>query len=259
MPGHRHPDPSFATTVAHGFAVLQCFSVDEPALSNKDLAARTGLSKPTITRLTYTLAARGLLVYDAQLRRYRLGSTVLTIGQPVMASLSVRQVARAAMEALARDVGGAVSIGMRDRTHMVYVETACSHALEPWRPDIGARVPMWMSAIGRAWLAAAPAHQREEAWDCIRAAHPDAWARHAEGIAADEAELQARGFCTSRSGWRPELAAVAVPMRVPQEGTTLVFNCEMAAGGASPQRLVHEVGPALVELVRRLEAQREPS
>jgi DNA-binding IclR family transcriptional regulator len=113
MPSSRHPDPHFATTLAHGLAVLQCFSVSEPALGNKELAQRTGLSKATISRLTYTLAARGLIDFDAHLRRYRLASTALTIGYPLMASLPIRQVARSRMKALADAVGGTVSLGMR--------------------------------------------------------------------------------------------------------------------------------------------------
>ncbi|EHP38356.1 IclR family transcriptional regulator, partial [Cupriavidus basilensis OR16] len=83
-PRPHHPDPAFATTLAHGLALLQCFRVGEPVLSNKQLVAYTGLSKATISRLTYTLAARGLLLYDTELRRYRLGSTALSLGYPLL-------------------------------------------------------------------------------------------------------------------------------------------------------------------------------
>src|SRR5690606_12406557 len=54
-PGQRHADPAFATTLAHGLSVLQAFRHGEPALSNRELADRTGLSKATISRLTTTL------------------------------------------------------------------------------------------------------------------------------------------------------------------------------------------------------------
>jgi len=255
MLGVRHPDPHFATTVAHGFAVLHSFSVGEPALSNKELAARTGLSRPTITRLTYTLAARGLLVFDGHLRRYRLGSTVLTIGQPLMASLYIRQLARGAMKTLAQAVGGAASIGMRDRTRMVYVETSRGHELSGWRPDIGAAVPMLPSAIGRAWLAAAAPPQREKVLGRLRAEAPPPWARHAAHLAQAEADLRDKGFCVSCGDWRPDLASVAVPLRVPQEGETLVFCCDLPSARMSPRLLQRQAGPALLKLVRRIEAE----
>jgi DNA-binding IclR family transcriptional regulator len=253
MPGTRHPDPQFATTLAHGLAVLQSFTVIEPALSNRELAKRTGLSKATITRLTYTLAARGLVVFDEQLRRYRLGSTVLTIGHPLMASLRVRQIARGPMKKLAESVGGSVSLGMRDRTRMIYVETCRGHDLSSWRPDIGAAIPMLPSAIGRSWLAQATPQLREQVLQQIRSEDAKQWSRYPCDLAQAQADLDARGFCISRGAWRADVHAVGVPMQVPQAGETLVFNCGVLTQRLSPQMLERKVGPALVKLVRGVE------
>src|SRR6202035_1118272 len=54
-------DPSFATTLAHGLDVLAAFRNSSGPLSNGDLASHTGLSRPTVSRLTYTLAQLGYL------------------------------------------------------------------------------------------------------------------------------------------------------------------------------------------------------
>src|SRR6476646_8826941 len=56
-----HADPSFATTLAHGLDVLAAFRNRSGSLSNADLALHTGLSRPTVSRLTYTLAQLGYL------------------------------------------------------------------------------------------------------------------------------------------------------------------------------------------------------
>lgn len=247
----HHPDPEFATTLAHGLAVLQAFTISQPSLNNKELAVRTGLSKATISRLTYTLAARGLVVFDEQLRRYRLGSTALTIGYPLLAGMRIRRLARARMAALAKRVGGSVSLGIRDRTHMVYVETSRGHDLSSWRPDIGAAVPMLPSAMGRAWLAAAAPDVRRavlaELLGSARARAPE--------IERAVRDLQQHGFSISRGDWRPDVHAVAVPVRIEQEGETLVFNCGVLATRLKPRALEREVGPQLVRLARAVEAE----
>src|SRR5262245_52931929 len=186
----HHPDPEFATTLAHGVQLLHCFTIAEPALNNKELAQRTGLSKATISRLTYTLAARGLVDFDPHLRRYRLASTALTIGYPLMASLPIRQVARSRMKALADAVGGTVSLGMRDRLRMVYVETSRGHDLSAWRPDIGAAIPMLPTAMGRTWLAQAPEPVRADVLAQLRAAEPAQWAAHADDVAQARVDLR---------------------------------------------------------------------
>ena len=255
MPPPHHPDPQFATTLAHGLAVLQSFSVGAPALSNKELAQRTGLSKATISRLTYTLMVKGLVAFDAHQRRYRLASTALTIGYPLMASLPIRQIARSAMKKLADEVGGTVSLGMRDRRWMVYVETSRGHDLSAWRPDIGASIPMLPTAMGRAWLAHATAARREEVLTQMRAAEPAHWSAYAGELAQALSDLPRKGFCVSRGAWRPDVHAVSVPVTQPQDGETLVFNCGVLTTRLAPRALERDVGPKLVQLVRQVEAQ----
>ena len=251
---HHHPDPAFATTLAHGLSLLQCFRVGETVLSNKELAERTGLSKATISRLTYTLAVRGLLLYDTRLRRYRLGSTALSLGYPLLASLRVRQMARPLMKALADRMGGSVSLGLRDRLRMVYVETSRGHDAIAFRPDIGASLPMLASAIGRAWLAQAPADLRATVLTGLREAEPDDWHRHADAIPAAIADLATLGFTRSAGDWLPDVHAVAVPMRHPIDGETLVFNCGVPAARMQAGKLEREMGPRLIELVAEVEA-----
>ncbi|MFJ5382507.1 IclR family transcriptional regulator [Cupriavidus sp. CER94] len=250
----HHPDPAFATTLAHGLALLQCFRVGETVLSNKELAERTGLSKATISRLTYTLAVRGLLLHDDRLRRYRLGSTALSLGYPLLASLRVRQVARPLMKTLADRMGGSVSLGLRDRLRMVYVETSRGHDAIAFRPDIGASLPMLASAIGRAWLAQAPADLRATVLAGLREAEPDDWQRHADAVPAAIDDLATLGFTRSAGDWLPDVHAVAVPMRQPIDGETLVFNCGVPATRMRPGKLEREMGPRLIELVADVEA-----
>ncbi|RZT42194.1 IclR family transcriptional regulator [Cupriavidus agavae] len=250
----HHPDPEFATTLAHGLSLLQCFRVGETVLSNKELAERTGLSKATISRLTYTLAVRGLLFYDTRLRRYRLGSTSLALGYPLLASLRVRQVARPLMKALADRMGGSVSLGLRDRLRMVYVETSRGHDAIAFRPDIGASLPMLKSAMGRAWLAQAPEALRAEVLAGLAAAEPEDWQRHAAAVPAACDDLARLGFARSPGDWLSDVHAVAVPMRRPIDGETLVFNCGVPAARMAPHKLDQEMGPALMALVDEVEA-----
>ena len=95
-------DRQFATTLARGLEVLRCFTPLEPLLGNKEISVRTGLPKPTVSRLTYTLTKLGYLRHNMRLGKYQLGSAVLSIGYPLLASMNVRQVARPLMKELAR-------------------------------------------------------------------------------------------------------------------------------------------------------------
>jgi DNA-binding IclR family transcriptional regulator len=104
-------DPMFATTLAHGLDLLAAFRHTPGSLSNADLAAHSGLSRPTVSRLTYTLAQLGYLKRDER-GRFVLGLGVLAAAYPVLSALKVRQLARPLMRDFATYAGGTVSIAM---------------------------------------------------------------------------------------------------------------------------------------------------
>src|SRR5215475_15145207 len=104
-------DPSFATTLAHGLDVLAAFRGQGGALSNAELAEHTGLSRPTVSRLTFTLTSLGYLKRDAK-GRFVLGLGVLAMAYPLLSALKVRQMARPLMREFAAYAGGTVSIAM---------------------------------------------------------------------------------------------------------------------------------------------------
>ena len=75
-------DKQFATTLARGLDLLRCFSPQRPALSNGELSALTGLSRPTVSRFTYTLTKLGYLKQERRSGNYELGTAVVALGYP---------------------------------------------------------------------------------------------------------------------------------------------------------------------------------
>ena len=79
-------DPSFATTLAHGLDVLAAFRNVERLRCRMPISPpHTGLSRPTVSRLTYTLAQLGYLKRDAK-GRFELGLGVLAAAYPVLSA-----------------------------------------------------------------------------------------------------------------------------------------------------------------------------
>lgn len=258
-PGFMRPttslrDPRFATTLAHGLALLCSFRVGEVALGNRQFADRTGLSKATVSRLTYTLEELGYLKFDRALRRYRLGAAALSVSQPLLAGLRVRQAARPLMQELADALGASVSLGMRDRTNMIYIETSRGHDSASFRPDIGASLPILRSAMGRAWVAQVGGVVSRPWRARIRAEDPPAWRKWRHAFDASIRRFEDRGFCRSDGDFRSEILAVGVPMHQQVDGETLVFNCGVPVSSLAGLSMDADVGPRLVAVVRAVEA-----
>ncbi|VTU45991.1 IclR family transcriptional regulator [Variovorax sp. PBL-E5] len=241
-------DRQFATSLARGLDVLRCFSARQPVLGNGEIAEITGLYKSTVSRLTYTLTQLGYLRKVADSAKYELGPAVVSLAYPLVASIQIYRVAVPQMRELADYARGWVSIGVRERTNIVYMETVSFDAQALSKRDIGLTFPIISSAIGHAYLAALDEGERTKLLNQIRLKTPQDWTRYSQGAADALAEFAHRGFCLRRGGYNPDVHTVAVPLRLQDE--TVVFNCAVPARSLSPGQLEMDIGLRLVELVR---------
>jgi len=115
-------DRHFVTALARGLQLLACFRTGESTLSNQELAQRCQLPRSTVSRLAMTLTKLGYLIYVPESGRYRLGTACLALGSAMLTRLDVRKVARPMMQELAIFCNATVSLGVRDKLSMIYVE-----------------------------------------------------------------------------------------------------------------------------------------
>lgn len=250
--GHER-DREFTTTLARGIDILACFRADRPVLANKDFAQQTGLSRSAVARLTHTLVELGFLQREGEPARYRLGASVLALSYPLLASMQIRQLARPLMKQLADHARGAVSLVVRDRLQMVYVETARSNEALQTRPDIGASLPLLSSAAGKAWLARAPDEERAAVLNQLRIADAAHYEAHFPALAAARRDLERKGYCGNNQQWRPDAYGFAAPLSRPHQSLLYVFNCGVPASDGPYRERAADIGPRLVALARETE------
>lgn len=140
----------FVVALARGLDLLRAFRPGETMLGNRDFAERTGLPKATVNRLAYTLTVLGYLRYDDALGKYALDAGVLSLGYALLAGSDTLALARPHMQALAREIGAAVSLGCRDGLDMIYLETIRSETALTLGLASGSRLSMLTSSMGRA-------------------------------------------------------------------------------------------------------------
>lgn len=252
----ENKDRQFVTALARGLEVLRCFKPRDRHLGNQDIAERTGLPKPTVSRLTYTLTRMGYLYHDEKLGKYQLGTGVLSLGFSLLTNMDVLKIARPLMQELADYSHTVVSVGTRDRSAMIYLDgrhsTAATVSL---RREPGTRVPIATTAMGRALLCGLPEDEREPLLEKIRLKDLANWPKHKLGIEQAMRDYQERGFCLSIGDWRSDVNAVGVPM-LPIAGCRLLtFNCAAPSFVLRRHMLEDDIGPRLVNLVRTIEAE----
>lgn len=246
-------DRQFSMNLARGMEVLRAFTATTPLLGNREIADRTGLPKPTVSRLTYTLVLLGYLARDTARQKFRLGPGVLSLGHPLLASMHVRQLAKPVMEALARQTGCAVNLGMRDRGNVVYIDSVRADTANQHLPDIGSSRPLLPAAIGRALILGCPAAERTAILNHLKVQDGEMFEHFRATWEADQKLFAAEGYCNSRGDWQKDIHAVAVPLRQAQGEPALAMNCTLAAYRNQKDKLVREVVPLLKDAARQLE------
>ncbi len=255
MPDHgkKATDPQFASTLAQAIDLLACFRSGERTLGNKQISQRTGLSPSTVARLTHTLVQLGYLHRAPQGRRYLLGPALLTLSYPLLASLQLRQIARPLMLRLAQEINGAVSLVIRDRCNMVYVETARANETLQAHPDIGAALPMMSTAAGKAWLCRASVQERNSVLNHIRVAQPEYYKSHEHSLVETYREFERYGYCSNNVQWLPHSFGFAVPFAKPVDANIFILNCGVPITDGTFAERSREIPKRLLVLVNSVQ------
>lgn len=256
-------DAAFATTLAKGLLVLETFKAGATLLGNMEISVRTGIPRPTVARLTHTLAELGYLHYDRDRAKYRVSIRALRMAHPLLIDMPFRQVARPLMQELAHSVRGTVSIGLLDGPTMIYVETARSGDVGPHVPDIGMPISTIKTAMGRAAASTLPIADRAGLDALLQTDDPDLWSAWSETFRAGLQQCAERGFCTCFGEFMPSIHAVAAPLfHAPHLNQAFSINCGIPAFRLQSGELEAEIGPrisALATNIRALVNQAKPA
>lgn len=253
---HVEGDRQFVVALQRGLDILRCFRPSDGALGNTELALRSKLPQSTVSRLTYTLSKLGYLVYLEDEGRYRIGLPVLGLGYSCLAGFRIRHAAQPLMDKLAEFAGNGVlvALGGRAELSMIYIACARSPGVISLQLDVGSRVSMRRSSIGRAYMSAVSEAEREELMQQIEAgAEPGRWPQLQSEISRALEEVRTKGYCMNMGEWQQEVHSIAVPIPPLHPGSpVLAMNCGGPAYLLSRDRLENELAPRLIALAQQL-------
>jgi DNA-binding IclR family transcriptional regulator len=209
----RLEQPPQNRSLERGVEILRAFRPGASLMGNGDLAERTGLSRATVSRLTQTLVGTGLLEYDQGRRGYRLAAPVLSLAHAMRSGSPVLQAVGPMMRAVAEKKKVNVGLAVADREEMVYLESVRYNRKATLRNVVaGQRVPIELTSLGRAYLAAAPEAQRQALLLQFKSRRPAGWRALEREIVEAIDSVRRHGYCVAC--WQPEVVALATPIVV---------------------------------------------
>jgi DNA-binding IclR family transcriptional regulator len=244
-------DPLFVVALARGMEVLRCFTPATPELGSSQIARMTGLPQTTVWRLCHTLIELGYLVATPDRQAMRPGIPLLGLGQAVLSSQPIADLALPHMQAIASRHEGAVSLGARDGLSMIYLQRCQGSAIVLADLRIGSRVPLATSATGWAYIAGLGKRERKAVLAELRAERRKNWRAIEARLKDALRRYDETGYIVNIGSLHAHINSVAVPVRS-TDGLTLL---SLSSGGISQVFLAEklaEIGLELKELAARL-------
>lgn len=213
LPGQGKSTPN--RSLERGLDLLRAFRPGSEYLTNGELSERTGLSRSTVSRLTQTLVRAGFLDYHPPSGAYRLACSLLSLAHSLYHGSSLVRVAAPLMRQVARQLQVNVGLAAADGDEMVYLESIrLGTRKSPRTIASGQRLPMELTALGRASLATQDEAQRRSLLAHFQARRCAArWATLSEEIEAAMRSVESLGYCAA--SWQPQVVSIAMPLDLP--------------------------------------------
>jgi DNA-binding IclR family transcriptional regulator len=240
------------TALARGLTVLRAVAAAHAPLSNRELAELTGIPKPTVSRITATLVGAGFLLRLPESERFVLTSSVLELSNGFLRNFDIRSRARPFLIELAERTALSVHLAVRDRYDMVVIDAIRPRsAVLVSRLEIGSRMSLTRTAVGRAYFAALAQPERDRLLAGLQTAEGDDWGYIGSRLVNAIQDTLERGFAIATGEWYDGLNAIALGFVGPS-GERYAVNCGGSADQCPRDWLISRAAPALLECIDKI-------
>ena len=241
-------EPSTSSLV-RGLLVLESFTREKQSYSLTNLSKSLGIPKSSLHRVVKDLSLMNYLRYEEQSRCYYLGTRILSLGFSLLRSMELREIARPYLEKLSREFNKTVNLAVFDRDEMVYVERIRVPGLRAFNISVGARLPVWNTAVGKVVLAYLATQRLKELLEKSKSFPGFKISEHR--LMNELAEIRKNGFALNEQEFNRGILAVAAPV-FSDTGVVCAVNMIAEPEDASIDTLREQYAPGLMAVAREL-------
>lgn len=249
MSGDASTSPSggtFLQGLERGLAVIRAFSAEMPSLTLSEVSREVGITPATARRILLTLEELGYVRSDG--RRFSLTPRVLALGWAYLSSLDLGDIAGPFMEELSLKTQESCSIATLDLPDIVYVARVPTRRIMTVALGVGARLPAYVTSMGRVLLAGLP---EEELAEYLSSLEAEALTEHTvtsvDALRDVIAQAGADGYALVDQELELGLRSIAVPIRDSRDRAVAALNVSAHASRSTRASLRSEVLEPLLE------------
>ncbi len=242
----------FLQSLAKGLTVLQAMAEANQPMALSEIARAASTSNATATRICYTLSQMGFIDRDPQ-RRFFITPKILSLGHSAVCSLGWRNVAQHYLERLSAEIKETVNLSVLEGCELIYIARVNTGRILPFDLQLGSRLPVYCTSMGKALMAFSPPEQAGEVLDQIDFApltHRTITNR--EQYQAELDRVRAQGYAVNDEELSVGLRSVAAPILDNHGWSLAAINIAVPTTRYSRERLEEELAPAVTRTAHEI-------
>ncbi|NJN99636.1 MAG: IclR family transcriptional regulator [Anaerolineales bacterium] len=257
----KQNEPSTITsqTVLKSLDVLDCLGAARRSLSAPEIAKLCQMSRPTTYRLLTTLMSRGYVMVDENYN-YSLGTKILGLARVVLDTMNLPKLAQPYLHELSQLSQETAFMSILDDTKILYIakeegpQVQASQTFQ-MRSNVGTRIDLHMSAMGKAILSNLPDEERRALLERLPLPR---YTNHTitdhDALMNELEQTRHRGYAIDDCEGDDWIRCVAAPV---YDGGGQVLGAISIAGPAHRMTLehVHQLSPDVIRVTQALSKQ----
>ncbi|MDD3653468.1 MAG: IclR family transcriptional regulator [Desulfotomaculaceae bacterium] len=135
------------------FSILDEVAKNPSLLGISDLSRILNISKSTVYGITKALIEIGILRQKPETKKFRLGPSLIHLGNQALGGVDLRTVAKPLMEEITRQFGETIFLGIFDKQGITIIDKCNSPMELKISSPVGTRIPLLAGATGKVFLA----------------------------------------------------------------------------------------------------------
>lgn len=241
----------YVSSLARGLEILRTFSQTGKKMTLSEVAAETGITRAATRRFLLTLVREGYAATDG--KYFDLTPQVLELGYSVLSKIDTWDIAKPFFERLSEEIEESVAATVLDGTDVVYVSCVQFHRVISVGVTVGNRLPAYCTATGRVLLADQP----PEIWDgLLQSIKLEPRTQHS--VTSKSAfkkvlkKVREDGYALVDQELEIGLLSIAIPLKTLSGKTIGAVNVGVPTVRATPEHMINEVLPKLLETGDRI-------
>jgi DNA-binding IclR family transcriptional regulator len=213
----------FVKQAANVLELIEYFARRKRPATLAEISDDLGWPRSSTFNLVGTLADKGWLYEPRARSGYYPSPRWLTVARAAVEAAPLPDAAHALVAAIAEETGETTAIAALAGTSVIFLDVVESRQSVRYFAQVGDRVPVYASSVGRAILAQHSLEERRAIYRKIRFEQfSDTTPMSSETIEAEIATAQARGYHQSSSEFIADLAGVSLPLPIGHRQLSIV-------------------------------------